>query len=124
MDGQGLSPVALDETLRNWNSSERNGMRRPKILYTVPVCQNPTGASMSWERKQEVYKVCQEWDVVIVEDDRSSLLTSISPSRLLTDFFSTLYDSLLFPTSRRLFSTCRSIQFSIQDAQEQDRNGR
>lgn len=29
----------MEEILANWNPQEHNGMRRPKLLYTVPVCQ-------------------------------------------------------------------------------------
>lgn len=41
----------------------------PDIVYLVPVAQNPTGLSMSIERKKEIYEVCQELDLIIVEDD-------------------------------------------------------
>ena len=39
-----VTASGMEEILANWNPEEHNGMRRPKLLYTVPVCQNPTGA--------------------------------------------------------------------------------
>ncbi|KAM0751020.1 PLP-dependent transferase [Meredithblackwellia eburnea MCA 4105] len=69
MDGGGMTPEGLDELLGNWNEEERGGMKRPRVLYTVPVCQNPTGATMTVERKKKIYALCVKYDVIIVEDD-------------------------------------------------------
>jgi len=41
MDGQGMLPGALSETLEGFAA---RGERPPRLLYTVPVGQNPTGA--------------------------------------------------------------------------------
>ncbi|KDR83779.1 hypothetical protein GALMADRAFT_110657 [Galerina marginata CBS 339.88] len=68
MDGQGMSSVALRELLSTWDEETR-GIPRPRVMYTVPVGQNPTGATMEAQRKKEIYKVCVEFDVIIVEDD-------------------------------------------------------
>jgi len=38
-------------------------------MYTIPVGQNPSGATMGAARKQEIYDICVEYDVIIVEDD-------------------------------------------------------
>lgn len=38
-------------------------------MYTIPVGQNPTGATMSPQRIAEVYAVARKWDLVMVEDD-------------------------------------------------------
>lgn len=38
------------------------------ILYTIPVGHNPLGLTIPLERKKELYKVCQELDLIIVED--------------------------------------------------------
>lgn len=64
MDDQGMLPNRLrDQILR----ARAKGLN-PDIVYLVPEAQNPTGATMSIQRKQEIYDVCQELDVVIVED--------------------------------------------------------
>ncbi|KAH9483055.1 Aromatic amino acid aminotransferase C56E4.03 [Psilocybe cubensis] len=68
MDGQGMSATGLREVLAGWDAAAR-GMPRPHVMYIVPVGQNPTGATMGAERKQEIYNICVEFDVIIVEDD-------------------------------------------------------
>lgn len=40
-----------------------------RVLYTIPVGQNPTGATMSQQRMAEVYAAARKWDLVIIEDD-------------------------------------------------------
>ncbi|GAA5841313.1 hypothetical protein JCM11251_001622 [Rhodosporidiobolus azoricus] len=69
MDGEGMTPEGMDEILGNWNEEERGGMKRPRVLYTIPVTQNPTGATMTLERKKAIYKLAVKYDVIIVEDD-------------------------------------------------------
>ncbi|GAA6061023.1 hypothetical protein JCM10212_001079 [Sporobolomyces blumeae] len=69
MDGGGLTVEGMDHLLATWDPAEHDGMRRPRILYTVPVCQNPTGATMTYERKKQIYELAVKYDVIIVEDD-------------------------------------------------------
>lgn len=42
---------------------------RPKFIYTVPTYQNPTGATMSLERRERLLALAQRYHVPIVEDD-------------------------------------------------------
>ncbi|KAF9451689.1 PLP-dependent transferase [Macrolepiota fuliginosa MF-IS2] len=68
IDGEGMRSDALFEILSTWDEVER-GAKRPRVMYTVPVGQNPTGATMHAQRKKEIYKNCVQFDVIIVEDD-------------------------------------------------------
>ncbi|TVY43480.1 Aromatic amino acid aminotransferase [Lachnellula occidentalis] len=68
MDDQGLIAESMDEMLSNWNVQER-GARKPRVLYTVPSGQNPTGATQSTERRKAIYKVAQKHDIYILEDE-------------------------------------------------------
>lgn len=68
IDSEGLSAVDLRSVLAGWNEADRGG-KRPHVLYTIPVGQNPTGGTMSLQRKREIYDICVEFDVIIVEDD-------------------------------------------------------
>ncbi|KAF2973043.1 hypothetical protein GQX73_g561 [Xylaria multiplex] len=68
IDEQGLLPESLDEILSNWDENTR-GARKPTVLYTVPSGQNPTGATMSLQRRKDVYNVCSKHDVYIFEDE-------------------------------------------------------
>ncbi|MFQ6100986.1 MAG: PLP-dependent aminotransferase family protein [Anaerolineae bacterium] len=42
---------------------------RPRFIYTVPTYQNPTGATMSLERRERLLALSQRYQVPIVEDD-------------------------------------------------------
>jgi len=42
---------------------------RPRFIYTVPTYQNPTGATMSPERRERLLALAQRYQVPIVEDD-------------------------------------------------------
>ncbi|KAI0515298.1 aromatic amino acid aminotransferase-like protein [Xylaria bambusicola] len=68
VDEQGLLPDSLDETLSSWDEIAR-GARKPTVLYTVPSGQNPTGATMGAQRRQDVYNVCRKHDIFIFEDE-------------------------------------------------------
>lgn len=41
----------------------------PKFIYTVPTFQNPSGRTMSVERRKHLMAVAESYDVIIVEDD-------------------------------------------------------
>ncbi|XP_070710761.1 kynurenine/alpha-aminoadipate aminotransferase, mitochondrial [Pempheris klunzingeri] len=70
-DQHGMIPAALKEVLSRWDPSEvhKPDSTVPKILYTIPNGGNPTGASMTAQRKEEVYKLARQYDMLIIEDD-------------------------------------------------------
>ncbi|KAF5364252.1 hypothetical protein D9756_000658 [Leucocoprinus leucothites] len=68
MDGEGMRSDALFTLLATWDKGVR-GSPRPRVMYTVPTGQNPTGATMDVHRKNEIYDICVRFDVIIVEDD-------------------------------------------------------
>ena len=41
----------------------------PKFFYTIPTFQNPSGITMSAEKRQKVYDICKRYGVLILEDD-------------------------------------------------------
>ncbi|THH29080.1 hypothetical protein EUX98_g5108 [Antrodiella citrinella] len=67
IDGGGLIPEELERILSNWDSESQG--KRPHVLYTVPCGQNPTGSTLSLERRQRIYDIAQRFDIIIVEDD-------------------------------------------------------
>lgn len=42
---------------------------KPKLIYTMPNFQNPTGYSYSHKRKEEVLKLADKYKLLIIEDD-------------------------------------------------------
>ncbi len=65
MDDQGLIPEALTETIARVAASGR----RAKFLYTIPTYQNPAGVTLSEERREQVLDICEQADLLVVEDD-------------------------------------------------------
>jgi kynurenine/2-aminoadipate aminotransferase len=65
LDSHGVIPSKLREQLDNWPADKR----KPKVLYTVPVGGNPTGVSQTLERKKEIYRIAQDHNLLILEDD-------------------------------------------------------
>ena len=68
MDEDGLDPEHMDEILSNWDEKAREG-KKPHLLYTIPTGQNPSGATLTLERHQGIYKIAQKHDVYLLEDD-------------------------------------------------------
>jgi DNA-binding transcriptional MocR family regulator len=66
MDNQGLLPSALDAILTQRQAA---GLALPRLLYTIPTGQNPTGSVMGAERMCQVYELARKWDLIILEDD-------------------------------------------------------
>jgi 2-aminoadipate transaminase len=60
IDDDGLRVDALAERLAA-------GLR-PKFLYTIPEYQNPTGRTLSLQRRRELVEVCRRHSVLIFED--------------------------------------------------------
>ncbi|WP_418953368.1 PLP-dependent aminotransferase family protein [Streptomyces cinnabarinus] len=59
-DGDGVDPAALEELVVR---------ERPKLLYTVPTFQNPTGRTMPADRRAAVASVAARHGLWLVEDD-------------------------------------------------------
>ncbi|XP_047191874.1 kynurenine/alpha-aminoadipate aminotransferase, mitochondrial-like isoform X2 [Scophthalmus maximus] len=70
-DQHGIIPTALKEVLSRWDPSEVHepGSTAPRLLYTIPNGGNPTGASMTAQRKKDVYELARQYDMLIIEDD-------------------------------------------------------
>jgi 2-aminoadipate transaminase len=60
VDGSGMRVDVLADRLA--------GGLRPKILYTIPDFQNPTGLSMSTERRRELVALARRYGFLILED--------------------------------------------------------
>lgn len=85
MDAGGLDPSELDRVLREWDEIARGCKRydpakrfktldadtacRPRVLLQVPTGQNPTGITLTYQRRQTIYEMAVKWDLIILEDD-------------------------------------------------------
>lgn len=66
IDQEGLIPAALEKAL--------NSNKKIKFIYTVPTFQNPSGVTMSLERRRFLLKIAKEKNIPIIEDDPYSRL--------------------------------------------------
>jgi 2-aminoadipate transaminase len=79
---------------------------RPKLVYTVPNFQNPTGATLSLARRQHLAALADRYGFVVVEDDPYGVLrfrgNALPPIRSFSDRVVTLGTSskLLAPGLR------------------------
>ncbi len=65
MDEEGLVPESLEETLKN---------HQIKFVYLVPTFQNPTGRTITLERRQKIAEIIQKYNALLIEDDPYSAL--------------------------------------------------
>ncbi|KAF7332154.1 Aminotran-1-2 domain-containing protein [Mycena kentingensis (nom. inval.)] len=68
IDSEGMRSDDLRAILSGWDQETR-GMPRPRVIYTVPVGENPTGLTTGLQRKKEIYQLCVEFGAILVEDD-------------------------------------------------------
>ncbi|KAK4542282.1 hypothetical protein LTR36_006935 [Oleoguttula mirabilis] len=77
--GLNVTPVGIDdegmraegkgglrEVLENWDFKKG---KRPHLMYTVTMGQNPTSGVLSLQRRRDIYALCSKYDIIIVEDD-------------------------------------------------------
>jgi 2-aminoadipate transaminase len=65
-DEEGLDPDALEEALKSGE--------KPAFVYLIPTFQNPSGRTLSEERRRRVAELAREHDVLVLEDDPYSLV--------------------------------------------------
>jgi len=66
VDDDGLDPDAL--------AAELDRGPKPAFLYTIPTFQNPSGRTLSAERRRRVVELAQDHDLLVLEDDPYGLV--------------------------------------------------
>ncbi len=69
-DLDGLVPQALEEAI----TSVRGAGKKPKLIYTVPTYQNPSGVTAPPGRRGEILDVAKRSGILLLEDDPYCLL--------------------------------------------------
>ena len=67
MDAEGLDPDALEAELRRTNDL-------PSFLYTIPTFQNPSGRTLSAERRRRIVEIAAAHGLRVLEDDPYGLV--------------------------------------------------
>ena len=64
-DDQGMDTDALESTLKHLAAQGK----RPKLIYTISVYQNPMGMTLSLERRKRMVELSQQYGVPIFENE-------------------------------------------------------
>ena len=68
--GARLLPVSLDDDGMDVDRlAELLARERPRLVYTIPTFHNPTGRTLSRERRLRLTEICRSAGVPLVEDD-------------------------------------------------------
>lgn len=46
-----------------------------KMIYTVPTCQNPSGVTMSCDRRKHLLEIAEKYNMIVIEDDPYSFFS-------------------------------------------------
>ena len=46
-----------------------------KMIYTVPTCQNPSGVTMSRDRRKHLLEIAEKYNMIVIEDDPYSFFS-------------------------------------------------
>jgi 2-aminoadipate transaminase len=65
-DDEGMDPDAFADALR--------GGEQPAFLYLIPTFQNPSGRTLSDERRRRIVELAREHDLLVLEDDPYGLV--------------------------------------------------
>ncbi|MFB6470610.1 MAG: PLP-dependent aminotransferase family protein [Vulcanisaeta sp. AZ3] len=65
MDSEGIRVDVLEDTIRKI----MDGGGRVKFIYVIPTGQNPSGITMSMERRKALLDVASRYDLLVIEDD-------------------------------------------------------
>ena len=68
VDDEGINVAAIQEYV------ERTG-DTPTIIYVVPTYQNPTGVTLSLQRRHELVALARKLDCMVIEDDPYGLIS-------------------------------------------------
>jgi 2-aminoadipate transaminase len=66
MDEEGLEPDALEAALGDGP--------KPAFLYTIPTFQNPSGRTLSTDRRRRIVEIARAHDLLVLEDDPYGLV--------------------------------------------------
>ena len=64
MDEDGMDIAALRKLLEQLDKEGK----KPRFIYVIPDFQNPSGITMSLERRKELIKIAQDREILLVED--------------------------------------------------------
>lgn len=71
-----LVPIQTDQDGLSIESFEEQASRfHPRLLYLIPTFQNPTGRTLSADRRKRLVELCRQRDILLVADEVYHLLS-------------------------------------------------
>lgn len=61
--------VDLDAVESELAARRADGRELPTLFYTIPTFQNPTGTTLSLDRRKRLLELAEEYDFIVLEDD-------------------------------------------------------
>ncbi|MBN2897717.1 MAG: PLP-dependent aminotransferase family protein [Clostridia bacterium] len=107
MDEDGLNIEDLESKIKKYH---------PKLIYTMPTFHNPTGISMSEEKRKRMAELAETYDVMILEDDPYSEIRysgeKLKPIKAHTKSKNVIYANSL----SKIFSPGARLGYLVADA--------
>ncbi|MCD6215745.1 MAG: PLP-dependent aminotransferase family protein [Candidatus Aenigmarchaeota archaeon] len=69
IDNDGMIVEQLEEKMKKYNKK-----KMPKSIYVIPTFQNPSGVTMSKDRRKHLLEISENYQIPIIEDDPYSEL--------------------------------------------------
>ncbi len=66
LDNDGIRTDELEAVLEQ---RRREGLPMPKLCYIIPNFHNPTGVTLSRERRARIVELAEEYDFIVIEDN-------------------------------------------------------
>jgi len=106
MEADGLNIEELEAKIKKY---------QPKLIYTMPTFHNPTGISMSVEKRKQMARIAETYDVIILEDDPYSEIRysgeKTKPIKSYTDSKNVIYANSL----SKIFSPGARLGYLVAD---------
>ncbi len=108
MESDGLNMQVLEDKIKKYS---------PKIIYTMPTFHNPTGISMSIDKRKELAAFAEKYDVIIVEDDPYSEIRYTEEAFRPVKAY-TLSKNIIYANSfSKIFSPGARLGYMVADAE-------
>lgn len=117
LDKQGIDVDTVEDILRTYTAKGQ----KIKFIYVVPDFQNPSGVTLSLERRKRLLHLCYEYEVVLVEDSPyRDLRFEGDPIPMLSKMDENGYSFSLHTFSKILFPGAR-LGWIVADKAIQDK---
>lgn len=109
MDDEGMVMEDLEEKIKKY---------RPKMVYIIPTFQNPSGRTLSKERRKRVAELAAEYDVLVLEDDPYREIRYSGEDLLPIKAYDTSGNVILCNSFSKIFSAGSRLGYMVANDDE------